>query len=38
MQRFIEEGNLLRSTLRERQCTFRDFAAPHRDHERIAGM
>jgi hypothetical protein len=38
MQRFIEEGNLLRSTLRGRQCTFRDFAAPHQDHDRIAGM
>ena len=38
MQRFIEEGNLLRNTLRERQCTFRDFAVPPYDHNRIAGM
>jgi hypothetical protein len=38
MQRFIDEGNLLRSTLRERQCTFLDFASPHHDHDRIAGM
>jgi hypothetical protein len=28
MQRFIEEGALLRNTIRERQCTLRDFAAP----------
>jgi hypothetical protein len=28
MQRFIEEGPLLRNTIRERQCTLRDFAAP----------
>jgi hypothetical protein len=38
MQRFIEEGNLLKNTLRERQCTFRDFAAPPHDHDRIAGI
>jgi len=38
MKRFIEEGNLLRSTLRERQCTFGDFAAPQHDHEWITGM
>jgi hypothetical protein len=38
MQRFIEEGNLLAATLRERQCTLSDFAAPAGDHERIAGM
>jgi hypothetical protein len=38
MQRFIGEGNLLRNTLRVRQCTFRDFAAPNHDHERITGM
>jgi len=25
MNRFIEEGELLRTTIRERQCTFRDF-------------
>ncbi|HET6580838.1 MAG TPA: hypothetical protein VFG36_03055 [Methanoregula sp.] len=33
MQRFIEEGALLRNTIRERQCTLRDFApsAPLRD-------
>lgn len=28
LQRFIEEGNLLKNTLRERQCTLRDFACP----------
>ena len=28
VQRFIEEGALLRNTIRERQCTLRDFAAP----------
>ena len=38
MQRFIEEGNLLKNTLRERQCTFRDFASLPHDRERIAGM
>jgi hypothetical protein len=38
MQRFITEGNLLRDTLRERQCTFRDFTAQPHDHGRIAGM
>jgi hypothetical protein len=38
MQRFIEEGNLLRTTLRERQYTFHDFASLPHDHERIAGM
>jgi hypothetical protein len=38
MKRFIEEGNLLKNTLRERQCTFRDFAAPPYDHARITGM
>jgi len=25
MQRFIEEGTLLRNTFRQRQCTLRDF-------------
>jgi hypothetical protein len=38
VQRFIEAGNLLRGTIRERQCTFSDFAAPPYDHVRIAGM
>jgi len=38
MQRFIAEGNLLRDTLRERQCTFRDFAVQPHDHDTIAGM
>jgi hypothetical protein len=38
VQRFIEEGALLKSTLSERQCTFRDFAAPPDDHDRIAGI
>ena len=38
VQRFIEEGALLKSIIRERQCTFRDFAAPPHDHDRIAGM
>ena len=28
LQRFVKEGALLRSTLRERQCTFRDFTSP----------
>jgi len=28
MQRYIEEGALLRNTIRERQCTLRDFAYP----------
>jgi len=38
MQRFIEEGNLLASTLRGRQCTLRDFSSPPPDHEMITGM
>jgi hypothetical protein len=38
MQRFIEESNLLKNTIRERQCTFSDFPAPPPDHNRIAGM
>jgi hypothetical protein len=37
MQRFIEEGTLLKNTLRERQCTLRDFAAPVLVSDRIAG-
>ena len=37
LQRFITEGTLLKNTLRERQCTFRDFAAPAGDHTRITG-
>jgi DNA repair protein NreA len=37
LQRFITEGTLLKNTLRERQCTFRDFAAPAGDHTRIMG-
>lgn len=28
LQRFVEEGNLLRDTIRERQCTLRDFSSP----------
>jgi hypothetical protein len=28
MQRFIEEGALLRNTIRQRQCTLRDFMCP----------
>jgi hypothetical protein len=28
LQRFLEEGYLLKNTLRERQCTLRDFACP----------
>jgi len=28
VSRFIEEGELLRTTIRERQCTLRDFASP----------
>jgi hypothetical protein len=38
MHRFIAEGNLLRDTLRGRQCTFRDFAVQPHDHDTIAGM
>ena len=38
MHRFIAEGNLLRDTLRERQCTFRDFAVQPHDHDTISGM
>jgi DNA repair protein NreA len=38
VQRFIEEGNLLRSTIRGRQCTFRDFGSRPADHDGIAGM
>jgi hypothetical protein len=37
MQRFIEEGTLLKNILRERQCTLRDFAAPVLVSDRIAG-
>ena len=37
MKRFIEEGTLLKNTLRERQCTLRDFAAPVSVSDRIAG-
>jgi len=37
LQRFITEGTLLKNTLHERQCTFRDFAAPAGDHTRITG-
>jgi len=38
MHRFIAESNLLRDTLRERQCTFRDFAVQPHDHDTIAGV
>ena len=38
MHRFIAEGNLLRDTLRGRQCTFRDFIVQPDDHDTIAGM
>ena len=31
VSRFIEEGALLRSVIRERQCTFRDFCLPKPD-------
>jgi hypothetical protein len=37
VQRFIEEGLLLRNTLLERQCTFRDFASPVPCSERGTG-
>jgi len=38
MQRFIEEGALLRNAIRERQCTFSDFASPAPPHETNYGM
>jgi hypothetical protein len=38
VQRFIEEGSLLRSTLRERQCTFRDFGSRPDNPTGSAGM
>jgi hypothetical protein len=38
MRRFIEEGALLRNTIRERQCTLRDFAFPAPLHETNTGM
>jgi hypothetical protein len=38
MQRFIEEGALLRNAIRERQCTFSDFASPSPPHETNSGI
>ena len=38
MQRFIEEGALLRNTIRERQCTLRDFAPSVPLHDVNTGM
>jgi len=38
VQRFIEEGVLLRNTIRERQCTLRDFASPAPLHDTNTGM
>jgi DNA repair protein NreA len=38
MHRFIAESNLLRDTLRGRQCTFRDFTVQPHDHDTMVGM
>jgi hypothetical protein len=38
MQRFIEEGALLRNTIHERQCTLRDFAPSAPLHDTNTGM
>jgi hypothetical protein len=38
MQRFIEEGVLLRNTIRERQCSLRDFTSPAQPHDTNTGM
>jgi hypothetical protein len=38
IKRFIEEGNLLRNILRERQCTLRDFTALQKDHDCVSEM
>jgi len=38
LKRFIEEGNLLRNILRERQCTLCDFTTLQKDHDCVSGM
>jgi hypothetical protein len=38
VQRFIEAGNILKTSICERQCTLRDFAAPTCDNNRIPGI